>query len=457
MKLIEERVQEALLGFRIWLFQHSESAMRIHRWRINQKNKKLLKENKGYIYLPYIMVNSNSPLITNSKFLNKDVKIDETELEKHILKNYKIINSKAMKKFILSMLLLMSVAMGAFAQKAVETSRFTDNVSVTLQGGIVTPFGDFFKNGSTTPVIVLGVDKYINPWLGVGIEGRTTIGTGSGNLYNPHTAFDAVNVSGYVKFNVLNILKGYKGDTRTFEPVVYTGIGWGHTNCSDANVNQNYVTVGQVGMTQGVHLTGSARNYMTYRAGVELNFNLGSEKAWAVVVNPSVVWGDVCNGRLNKQNANFEVTAGVKYRFKNANGTRNFKVYDIAAINEEINSLRAENEALKNVKPTVITNTVTEIKTVENGIVAVVQFAQNDDELTNEAKTILESVKADKVTVVAYASPEGSKDYNQSLSEHRAANVADYLAKLGKTVVTVRGAGAANDQSNRIAIVSVAE
>ena len=135
-----------------------------------------------------------------------------------------------MKKFIFMMIAMFTLAISAIAQDTnnyVGSSKFTDNWSVTLQGGVVTPFDHFFKDGSTTPIIVLGADKYINPWLGVGVDARTSIGTC--NKYNIHTAFDMVNLNGYVKFNILNAIK-FDGTRRLFEPVVYTGLGWGHVN-----------------------------------------------------------------------------------------------------------------------------------------------------------------------------------------------------------------------------------
>ena len=139
-----------------------------------------------------------------------------------------------MKKFIFMLVATLMLAIGAVnAQEQSNyagSSKFTDNVSVTLQGGVLTTFNDFYTGHTAmAPIAVLGVDKYINPWFGVGVEGRTLIGTGNG-MYNAHTAFDAVNVSGYAKFNILNMFN-YNGERKFFEPVVYTGLGWGHQTC----------------------------------------------------------------------------------------------------------------------------------------------------------------------------------------------------------------------------------
>lgn len=341
-----------------------------------------------------------------------------------------------MKKFIFMLVATLMLAIGAVnAQEQSNyagSSKFTDNVSVTLQGGVLTTFNDFYTGHTAmAPIAVLGVDKYINPWFGVGIEGRTLIGTGNG-MYNAHTAFDAVNVSGYAKFNILNMFN-YNGERKFFEPVVYTGLGWGHQTCSAAEL----------------------RNYMTYRAGAEFNFNLGKEKAWAIVVNPSVVWGDINNGKLVKQNGNFEVTAGVAYHFKTSNGKHSIakpRLYDaaeIAALNARINELMKRPAVVKEVVKKVSVTTITIVDKTH-----VVVFAQNSSELTPEAKAVLNNVSG-TVNVVASASPEGTFDYNKKLSEKRANAVANYLKGRGVKVNTVTGVGVQGNTSNRIAIVTV--
>ena len=113
-----------------------------------------------------------------------------------------------MKKIILMFVALLGSVM-INAQNYTGSSKFTDNVSVTLQGGVLTTLNDFYTDHTMmAPIAVVGIDKYINPWLGVGIEGRTLIGTGKINeaRFNSKTMFDAVNVSSYVKINVLNAI-----------------------------------------------------------------------------------------------------------------------------------------------------------------------------------------------------------------------------------------------------------
>ena len=325
-----------------------------------------------------------------------------------------------MRKFIFMLVATLMLAIGAVnAQEQSNyagSSKFNDNVSVTLQGGVLTTFNDFYTGHTAmAPIVVLGVDKYINPWFGVGVEGRTLIGTGKG-MYNAHTAFDAVNVSGYAKFNILNMFN-YNGERKFFEPVVYTGLGWGHQTCSEDGL----------------------RNYMTYRAGAEFNFNLGKEKAWAIVVNPSVVWGDIHNGKLNSKNGYFETTVGVIYHFKTSNGTHSIakaKLYDydeVKSLNNRINSLILENKALKNELSTKSKEVYSE-KTIVNNVnnSYTILFEQGKSTI-GDITSIVNALKQNNknITIIGNISPEGSEEVNKALALARAKSVRNALIKAG--------------------------
>ena len=338
-----------------------------------------------------------------------------------------------MKKFILIFVAMFMFATSMFAQEQTNytgSSKFTDNVSVTVQGGVLTSFDNFYSGHTAmAPIALVGVDKYVNPWFGIGVEARTLIGTGNGS-YNTKTVFDWVNLSGYAKFNVLNMFN-YNGERRTFEPVVYTGLGWGHS-------------------TACLHT-----NQATYRAGVELNLNLGKEKAWGIVLNPSVVWGGMTDYKLNKHNGSFEVTAGVVYHFKTSNGTRTFakpRLYsqsEIDALNARIKELDSRPVAVKEV---INTNSTASINVVEKTYI--VTFAKSKADLTNAAKANLDKITG-TVVIEASASPEGTTKFNQKLSEDRANVVKSYLESRGVKVTKATGLGVVGNESNRIAIVTV--
>lgn len=341
-----------------------------------------------------------------------------------------------MKKFVFSILMAFMTIFTMNAQSQTNysgSSKFTDNVSVTVQGGVLTSFDNFYSGHTAmTPIALVGVDKYVTPVFGVGIEGRTLIGTGHGS-YNTYTAFDYVNVSGYLKVNLANAFN-YTGTRHTFEPVVYTGLGWGHGTAS-----------------YGV----DHDNWMTYRAGVELNYNLGNAKNWAVVVNPSVVWNDIDNGRLVKKNGSFEVTAGVVYHFKTSNGTTAFKkakLYDqneIDELNSKINGLQknlndanATIEVLKNAQAK--TNTIETVKVVYPKV----QFKQGSAKVTETSMAniydIADALKDvdGTIKVTGYASTEGTSKFNKELSLKRAEAVKKLLVKAGVSVDKIETVGA---------------
>lgn len=344
-----------------------------------------------------------------------------------------------MKKFLIIFAMMFAFATYSFAEQVYDqnnyagSSQLTDNVSVKLETGASTSLNNMFKDGDVYQTLILGVEKYFTPWLGAEVEGRTNIGYG--DTYNSHTAFDFVNVSGNVKFNLANLFK-FTGERKAFEPVVFTGIGWGHATCSQNGL----------------------QNWMTYRAGAELTYNFGKEKAFGVMVSPSVVWGDIHNGILRKGNAAFEISAGAVYHFKTSNGKHSFakaKLYDpveIADYQARINELRRmlENkpEAKTEVKEVIKEKTVPVEKTF------IVMFEKGKANLSDEAIETLNAVNG-KVKVVATASPEGSKEFNQKLSENRAQAVANYLKDRGVEVEEAVGLGVKSATSNRVAIVTI--
>lgn len=358
-----------------------------------------------------------------------------------------------MKKFF-SILFALCTSMMSFAQSQSNysgSSRFTDNWSVSLQGGVLTGFNNFFSgHTATAPTVTIGLDKYITPWFGLGIEGRTLIGTGGSdyNTFNTHTAFDAVNVSGYVKLNIINMFN-YKGKRHLFEPVIYTGLGWGHQTCSKT----------------------FDRNYMTFRSGTELNFNLGKERAWTVVVNPSVVFGDIDNGKLMKSHGHFELNAGIVYHFKTSNGTHDFKdarLYDQTEIdhfNDVISSLKTANQGQEEInlpKKCVYQHDTIYIEKLEDNSNKF-YFEKNSLNLTGDVSELANSLKESGSTCVitGYASKEGSEKRNNVLAEHRANVLKNALVKSGVKASKIKVVnGGSTDkfsktsfEPNRVAVV----
>lgn len=167
-----------------------------------------------------------------------------------------------MKKNILILCMLGASALTANGQTLLKGTKFTDNWSFGINGGVTTPMthSAFWKN--SRPAVGIELSKRITPVLSLGTSVMGHINTSSSK-----TAFDASNVELLSKFNMMNLFAGYPGTPRTFEMEAVVGVGWLH------------------GYVNG---TGDDNSWGT-RLGVNFNFNIGKEKAWAISLKPSLV------------------------------------------------------------------------------------------------------------------------------------------------------------------------
>lgn len=338
-----------------------------------------------------------------------------------------------MKKVIFMMLMAFS-AIVVNAQTAVQTSKVLDNTYFGIEGGVATPldFDHVFPLNSTAS---LHFGKWFTPVVGAEVEG--TAWFGSHDFGGTHNAFRGlyVGVNGLV--NLTNLLCGYNGTPRKFELSAVAGTGWIHTftpNQSD-----------------------KANNGLGVKNGLDFAFNLGKEKAHTISVRPAVLWNVTHSHTMPltfcKNSAQLYLGVGYTYHFKTSNGTHHFKVYDVGAMQDEINRLREEVAK----KPTEVVREqeiVKEVTKVVNSNEYVVYFAYNSDVLTSDAKATLDNVSG-TVKVNAYASPEGTKKYNKDLSQRRANAVANYLRGKNVTVTEIVGLGVVGEASNRVAVVTV--
>ena len=122
-------------------------------------------------------------------------------------------------------------------------------------------------------------------------------------------------------------------------------------------------------------------------------------------------------------------------------------------MNDEINNLKAELAK----KPTEIVKEVVKTEVVTNTIGnTVVFFAQNSSELTGTAMSELSKIPSgSKVSIIGSASPEGSAEYNQKLSEKRAETVSKFLTENGLIVENCIGTGVTDTTSGRIATITI--
>ena len=341
-----------------------------------------------------------------------------------------------MKKILFTLALLSAMIVSVNAQVATENSNALDNVGVGVTIGASTPldFNNFFPLN-----IGVGakVTKDFTPVWGFQLDGMAVFN--DNHFGNGKGAFDAINVNANVATNLTNVLCGYKGSPRAFEVSAITGIGWVH-NC---------------GPKDKVEL----RNFFIFKSGVDLAFNIGSEKAHSIVVSPQVMWNITRPGnfKLNKHYANLGVAVSYVYHLRTSNGTHHFKLWDVGALLKSNEYLQARLDECHGQKPRVVTSVVNRTIVDKVNTEWVVQFEQGSCELTNEAIAKLNSIpKNSVVDVVGTASPEGTQEFNQALSEKRAAVVADYLTHNGVTVNSSTGLGVAiGNSTNRLVTITL--
>lgn len=351
-----------------------------------------------------------------------------------------------MKKFLM-MLALMAGVVTANAQKTLEIpNTILDNTYIGVGVGVYTPL-QFTEVLPLNTTASLRIGKELNPVVALELEGTAAFGshTHHNGRYSVHQAVRATNVGLNGTVNLSNLLLGYKGENRNFELLTVTGLGWGH-----GFVNEAY---------------GKDVNSLTAKTGLEARFKINDGLSFTA--QPVVLWALTNTGRtgveFNSGHAQLGVTVGLVYRFKNSNGTHSWgEIYDVGALNDEINRLRAEVEELKGRPAEKVVETVEVIKPVVTVDYAeksyTVFFAQGSAELSAEQKTVLDKIGAGTIVdIIATASPEGTKKFNQKISEERASVVKEYLVNRGVNIKSAEGKGVIGENSNRVAIIQIVD
>ena len=228
-----------------------------------------------------------------------------------------------MKKYILTILLSISV-LSIYAQKTVHGSAFLDDWSVSALAGVTTPTSHSAFFGNMRPTYGVELNKQIVPEFGMGAQILT-----AHNTTPSSTVFDATNVMLLGNIHLSNLFAAYVGRPRSFELIAVIGAGWGH----------HYYNRG----------LGEDYNFMTSKFGLNLDFFLDKNYAWALTVKPSIVYnmdGGKSQPVYNVNNSALELLVGITYHFKNANnGKHHFtlqRAYDptrIDALNAKVNGL----------------------------------------------------------------------------------------------------------------------
>ena len=383
-----------------------------------------------------------------------------------------------MKKLVL-MLAAASMAASVSAQTVAESKTF-DNIYVGINGGVATKTTGHKWLSDLDPNAGIRIGRYFTPVFGLAIEGNAYFSNKPWG--STGTVVRATNASLLGTVNLSNWFGGYKGEPRTFEVSALYGLGWMHVFTNNKLVKA---------------ATENQRNRMTSKAALDFAFNFGSAKQFQFYVEPSinfaflgqsknkevVATGNALNPvaladhqeygykaasqagqpAYNINNSFVQLNAGLVYKFANSNGTHNFTIVT-PRDQAEIDALNAQINELRNRKPEVITKEVVkqvvkEVPSVKEFTVSdlvFVTFAQGKSALTKDAKAALNNVKQGvHVQVVGTASPEGSKELNDRLSQARADVVANYLKGRGVIVDEATGKGVQGVTSNRLAVVYV--
>ncbi len=355
-----------------------------------------------------------------------------------------------------------ALAASASAQTVTESKTF-DNWYIGINGGVQTKttHSRWMKNLNSNAGLRIG--RWFTPVFGLAAESNVYFN--DHNIYSSKTVVRYMNTSLIATINASNWFAGYKGEPRTFEVIPVYGLGWGHT----------------FGLKGG----DKNRNALTSKAGIDFTFNLGSNKAWQIYIEPSMNWvlGGYCKGdfvnlpedhkiQYNLNNSLFQLNAGVVYKFKNSNGTHNFTIAqlrdqnEIDGLNSQINSLRNDlngkdsqlaakdkqisdlqnaldecNKKPKYEKPATATNLQPTVLFRQGKAVVDKSQMPNIELIAQYMKNHPDA----KVEIKGYASPEGNKEFNQALSQKRADAVKNVLVKnykISADRLTAKGMGA---------------
>lgn len=345
------------------------------------------------------------------------------------------------------------------AQTVVE-SKNADNWYVGVLGGIdsKTTHNRVLKNLNEHAGLRVG--RYFTPVVGLAVEGDAFFN--DKKFGNSKTAVKAVNVDLLGTLNFTNWFCGYAGQPRTFELYAVAGAGWNHI--------------------LGSNVVGESRNDLVSRLGLDFAFNLGESRAWQLFVEPAINY-NLNHSHRNSFNVNssaLQLSAGLIYKFGNSNGTHNFKIAElrdqdeIDHLNAKINELRGSNadkdkqiaqdgrvieelrkqlEAEKNKQPTVVQQVTKVVNS--NVLQPTVIFGQGKSTIDAAQMASVAMVakymknhKDAKLLIKGYASPEGSVELNQKLSEARANAVKQALVSrygIAASRLETKGMGATGE------------
>jgi hypothetical protein len=388
-----------------------------------------------------------------------------------------------MKRIILSLSLVFGM-LSANAQTGIVSPEVYDNVYLGANIGANTNLaGNKFFPVNTTFSIRLGKD--ISPIFGVNLEATAWLGSAveKGNRFDQklvgvqavdefgdpmydiftdepimsgdlamnrsHNFIRSFNLGLNSTVNLSNLFLGYNGAPRPWEISSIIGLGWGHNFAPSHRF--------QLGKEDS--------DFLSAKTGFDISYNFGDELEHQFYIEPAILWNlnrDGYSGiQMNKHGAFLQLALGYNYKFGCSYGGHNFKFIEpdraeIDRLNRLLEECNNRPTKVEYVEKIVYRDREPETRTISIDNLKVVPFEQGKDYLTDDAKIDLNSIKAGShVQIIGTASPEGSEERNQELSNNRANVVAEYLESRGVIVDSKEGRGVEGKTSNRLAIVYV--
>ena len=389
-----------------------------------------------------------------------------------------------MKKFFMMIAATMMAASVSAQNTAITSSKAGDNWYFGINAGVTTKTKESYKDAgdgffkSIAPTFGVRLGKNLTTVFGLAADADVYFKCNDKYYAGPKTFVNALDLNLLGTFNLSNLFAGYQGEPRAFELIALGGFGWEH----DFN-----------------HM--SKTNALNSKIALDFAFNLGAAKAWQFYIEPALTynlhsWSEGVDAAvayailganepgfmydINK--SIFSLKAGLNYKFGNSNGSHNFKIEqlrdqaEIDGLNAKINELRADVNAkdgqiaadaqtiadLKaklaacEARPTQIVEQVKKVETLQ----PIVIFRQGKSVIDPAQYASIEMIAKymknhpeSNVLVQGYASPEGSAELNQKLSEQRAEVVKNALIKKYKIAasrITTEGLGATDKLSDEV-------
>lgn len=345
----------------------------------------------------------------------------------------------------------------------VETNYFLDNCFATF--GIGTQFfmGDNEKHmhikDLLTPAIDFSIGKWFSPELGLAISysGYKMKGLwnekyagqyfktdkvypnpvnykgGNFKLFEQKTSFYNLHIDALI--NLSNIFYGYN-ENRIYNLIPYIGVGW----IQGYNNNDN---------RKGGDISFNAGIINRFRLSDALDLNITLRGALVDDDFDGETGGRAYRGLASLEPENFEagtqnhdldgyggITIGLTYRFKTRswNKARTVRTVhsnekEIIRLNKELNTLRIQNDSLKNnAAPTYVKKEIITFPYLVNFTIDKVEVVNRERVNLRTIAEMIKSTPEQKYLICGYADKAtGSKERNQWLAEHRAKNVYDVL------------------------------